>query len=194
MSETDLTFVNAALTRVGENRLTSLIDANHIASAITEANYELVVKDELSRYPWRWATTTVTLGGILAEGSETSPWSYARTLPLPIIRVMSVRYEGQAVPFEIRSSTIYTDYDDDYDILITAVWRQIETYWPPAFGELITLRMQQIFLRALGERYSEADSLEGPIKKQRADARLQDSQVHGARTGVTSPILTARYA
>lgn len=191
----DLTFINAALTRIGEQRISSLTDKESTAGTIADANYEIVVRDELSRYPWRWATQTVNLGPPLAAADDAYlPWGYSRTLSLPIIRMRSVRVAGLPLRYEVRYGTLLTDQDDTGTIEISAVVRPEETYWPPEFGELITLRMQQIFLRAIGERYSEADSLEKPIQTQRGHAHLRDAQAQSAIPGMTSPTLEARRA
>lgn len=188
----DLTFINGALTRVGSPAISSL-DEQGSGPEIANQNYENVVLDELSRYPWKWATTTVTLGPPL-DGTPAPPWLYARTLPYPTIRIRSVKTAGIGIKYEVQSDKLLADYDSSYDVIVTALWRRPEVYWPPYFGELIAMRMQQIFLRGIGERYAEAESLDRPIERQRAAARLADAQSQPPSDPWRYPTLEARVA
>lgn len=190
----DLTYINAALTRIGESQISSLAGTEGIGAQIADANYEIVVSDELGGYPWRWASRTVDLGSATLTGDTEKPWTYTRTLPLPALRVRTVMVEGQPIRFERRYDQILSMYDGDYTLIAHGTFRPDELYWEPQFGELITLRMQQVFLRAIGERYQEADALNEAIERQRARARTTDAQGAPPRDPWVSPLLVARRA
>jgi hypothetical protein len=56
----NLTFINAALTRTGNDPVTVVNDGTP-GGNIAGQNYDLLVKTALTSYPWRWATKTQTL-------------------------------------------------------------------------------------------------------------------------------------
>lgn len=193
MPATDLSLLNAALTRTGSDPIASLSDTSP-GGIIADLSYEQVVKNELSLHPYKPATKIKQLTRLDEdeEGDPPEPWTAAYQLPTDLIDIRTVMISGQTIPYAVHGDTILCDAGEADEVILHYVWRIPETAFPPWLKEGITLRMEAIFLRGIGERYREAAARDAAADDQFAKARNRDSQSQTPRAPVTSPTLAAR--
>ncbi len=191
---TDLTLINAALTRTGNDPLTSL-SGGDAAAAIANANYELIVANELSLHPWKKATKITQLARLDPEthGDPPEPWSAAYQLPSDLVDIRTVRVSGVGIDYEWHGDTIVCDAAETDEVVLHYVWRVPESWFPPWLREGITRRLEAVFLRGIGERFSEAKLRDDAAGAQFALARNRDTQAGAPpRDPWVSPMLKAR--
>jgi hypothetical protein len=116
---------NRALSKLGEQRITSLDDNTKPARAM-KARFDLLRDAELASYAWRFAVTRTTL----AASSAVPAWGYARIFPRPVddlrpLRVNNAYVDFRTVGVQIES-TGFSRYDQAYQI----IGGQIETNLP----------------------------------------------------------------
>lgn len=186
---TDLSIINAALTRTGSEAITSL-DDDVIEASIANKNYPVVVLDALSTYPWRWATKTETLA--LLSDTPASPWSYAYQLPSDAKHLRVVSVNGTPIDYEQQFNKLLCNYGTGATVIAKYIWSAPESYWPPEFAEYVTQRMEVLFLRGVGERYEEASDREKSVARQLSIAKLTDSKRRSPFDPTVSRTLEAR--
>lgn len=193
MASTNLTVINAALTRIGEAPISSLTDTS-VGAQIANENYEQIVEAHLSIYPWKRASKTAQLSRLDpdVEGEPPEPWGAAYSLPSDLTEVRAVKVGGAVIPYEISGDVILTDAAESHDVILHYVWRADEADWPPWFREGIIRTLEALFLRGIGERHREAAEREEAARDWWKLAKGRDSQSQTARQPVTSPMLTAR--
>jgi hypothetical protein len=196
MAATDLAIINAALTRTGNQTITSLDDAV-IGAQIATANYEELVKAELSANPWKSATKTEVLD-IQMDGDDPvaapDPWLYVYDLPDDLVSLRTIAVAGMPIDYAVMGSTILCNVlsDDTTDVVAHYVWRVGVALWPPWFVESVTQRLEALFLRAIGERYEEAEARDKSADMQFSVARNRDAQMQTPRDPYRSATLAAR--
>jgi hypothetical protein len=193
MATTDLTVINAAATRTGNNPVTSLSTGGLVAQ-IASNNYEDAVKTELALYPWKRATKIEQLSRLDPDvsGEPPEPWTAAYQIPSDVIDIRAVKVGGYPINYEVHSSKILCDAAESDDVIMHYVWRVPETAWPAWFKEGMTRRMEAMFLRGIGERYREAQARDEAADESFALARNRDSQSQTPRDPTISPTLQAR--
>jgi hypothetical protein len=190
---TDLTIINAALTRIGENPLTSLATST-VAAKITNENYELKVEAFLSVYPWKRASKIEQLARVDPDvhGDPPEPWTAAYQLPTDVVDIRTVKVAGRPIPYEIHGDTILCDAADTDEVILHHIWRAAEADWPPWFREGMTIEMEVIYLRGIGERYREAAARAEDAEKWWRTAKNRDAQSQTPRNPQPSSTLAAR--
>lgn len=190
---TDLAVINAALTRVGEEPITSLSSAD-IGAKIANENYELLVEGELSNYPWKRASKIEQLDRLDDDeaGDPPEPWTAAYQLPDDLVEIRTVKVGGSPIPYEVHGDTILCDAAEDDEVILHYIWRASESDWPAWFRLGIIYRCEAMFLRGIGERYREAEAADQRAEEQFAKARNRDSQSQPPRNPVASSTLAAR--
>jgi hypothetical protein len=194
MTTADLTVINAAATRTGNEPITALsTDGGPIAS-IALNNYEDLVKAELSLYPWKRATKIAQLDRLDpdVEGEPPEPWTAAYQQPTDLMEIRTVKVAGYPINYEVHGDTILCDADEADEVILHYIWRVPEADWPPWFREGVTRRMEAVFLRGVGERYREAQARDDAAQEQFALAKNRDSQSQTPRDPMISPTLAAR--
>jgi hypothetical protein len=186
----DLTFVNAALTLTGNDAITEFDGSP--GGQIAERNYANLVRSALSSYPWRWASKTATLNMIAGEVDE--PWLYGYQLPGDLKHLSVVTVNGAPIDYEVQGSVLLCNIDTGADVIAKYIWAVPEGSWPPEFGEYITMRLEAMFLRGIGERFREAEARESAAQRKLAECRNIDSKRRTSRNPMTSPTLAARGA
>ncbi|MDO8596638.1 MAG: hypothetical protein Q7R45_08440 [Sulfuricaulis sp.] len=186
---TAITFISAAATRVGQNPVTS-IGPDTIIGRVAGETYEELVRAELASYRWKWATKTVVLAAI--DGDTELPWTYVYQLPTDVMLLRTVKADGAVVDYELMGTKILTNASTDQEVIAHYTYRPVEAFWPPFFAEYITRKLEALFLRAIGERYQEADAREKMAEIQLRKAKLLDSQSQPATDPVVSTVLVAR--
>jgi hypothetical protein len=190
---TDLSIINAALTRSGNNPITSL-SSTDIGAVIANSNYEVLVEGELSNYPWKRASNTAQLARLDPDevGEPPEPWTAAYQLPEDMVDIRSVKVAGNPINYAVHGDTILCDAAEDDEVILHYVWRAAEVDWPAWFRLGMILRCEAMFLRGIGERHREADDADARANEQFAKARNRDSQSQTPRDPYTSPTLAAR--
>ena len=185
----DLTYINAAALRVGEEAITDASDGSPLGK-IASHNYELLVRAELGKHRWRFASKTVALNAI--SGTPDEPWLYAYTAPTDLMLLRTVKAGGKPIPYEQMYNKVLTDTDPDTGVIAHYAWRPPESYWPPFFGEIIIRRLEAMILRSIKERHDEAKERDTAAEVQFREARRLDSQSSTPVDPWTSPALEAR--
>jgi len=193
MATTDFGIINAALTRTGNNPITSLTDGS-LGAKIAASNYDDLVEAELANYPWKRASKIAQLDRIDADtmGDPPEPWSAAYQLPDDLVEIRTVKVAGRPIDYEVHGDKILCDAGTTDAVILHYIWRAAEADWPAWFRLGMIHRCEAMFLRGIGERYQEADDRDKAAERQFARARNRDSQSQTAREPMTSPTLEAR--
>jgi hypothetical protein len=193
MADVDLSLVNAALTRTGNDTIASLDDGS-VPATVAGENYEQVVKSELARSRFKLPSkfTQLSLIDEDEQGSPPEPWTYGYTLPTDLVKLRTIKVSGTPIPYEQVGRIVFCDFGSDDEVIAHYLWRPPESWFAPEFSEGIIRRMEAIFLRALGERYDEAALRDKAADEQFAFARASDSQAQTPTDPMVSPALRAR--
>lgn len=188
-----LDHINGALTRIGENPITSLTQGDHAAN-VAANNYEKMVEAELSRNRWRFATKFEVLSLIDADvaGDPPEPWAYSYQLPPDIMVLRTVKSGGEPIRYARMKDKVFCDVGSEAAVYAHYAYRVPEVDWPPYFAEALTIRLEAVFLRAIGERYEQAEDREKDAVKAFAVARRLDAQSQTPVNPMRSPTLEAR--
>lgn len=194
MTIADLTVINAAATRTGNEPITTIGTDGGPVAQIALNNYEDAVKTELSLYPWKRATKIVQLDRLDPDvvGEPPEPWTAAYQQPTDLLEIRTVKIAGYPINYEVHSSTILCDATDGDDVILHYVWRVPESQWPAWFREGMIRRLEAMFLRGVGERAAEAKARDAAADESFALARNRDSQSQTPRDPQISPTLAAR--
>ena len=207
MADTDLTLINAALTRSGNNPISALDGNDSVAAIVANQNYELVVKAELARSRFKLPSKFQQLSLIDEDelGEPPAPWQYGYTLPSDLVKLRTIKVNGAPIAFAQMGRIIYCDYDNTNPVIAEYLWRIPESWFAPEFALGIILRMEAVFRRAISEQHAEADERDAAADDQLRFAATSDAQAQtpqdpvlaptlNARTGVVSSTLRARRA
>lgn len=181
--------INAALTRIGNDPLTTL-EGGSPAQKIATANYEKLWKGLLAGYPWRWATKTAMLAAI--EGTVDLPWLYAYQLPTDLLHLRVVTVGGLPVEYERQSNKLLCNVDNTQDLILVYTYEVAESLWPETFAEAVIQHLEAMFLRGIGERHQEAEAREKSAKVQLQLAKREDAKSRSPRDAWVHGVLAAR--
>lgn len=163
---TDLSLINAALTRTGNDPITSLSDGT-TESEVAAQNYAEIVGQVLGGYPWRFCTTQQALNLLVERPPE--PYLYSFQLPNDVLLLRDLRQCGMPIEYRQVGQTVQTrTKPSDTDPATTAIVATMtmltpEVSWPPYVRKLVTMKLEALFLRAIGERYAEADARDAKV-------------------------------
>jgi hypothetical protein len=190
----DLTVINAAATRTGNEPITAVLTDGGPVAQIALNNYEESVKAELALYPWKRATKIATISRIDADvhGDPPAPWMAAYQMPTDLIEVRSLNVAGVTLDYEVHGDKILCDAESADEVVMHYIWRVPESQWPAWFREGMIRRWEAILLRGVGERYNQADERDKAAGESFARARNRDSQSQTPRDPMISPTLRAR--
>lgn len=181
---------NAALTRTGDDPITSFDEGTPQAAVLSE-NYDDIVNGFLSSCPWKFASRTFQLS--LHNAEVPLPWLFGYQRPPDVLALRVVEVNGYPIPWELLSDIILCNAGTDSAVIAKYTYRVDETEWPKFFRLAIIATLEPLILRAIGERYSEAESREKRAAQLQAMARNRDTQSQSARNPFRSPILAARH-
>lgn len=179
--------VNAALTRTGDDPITSF-DEGTVQAAVASANYDEIVNAILSGYPWKFASRQFELSQL--DATPDLPWTHAYQMPADVLDLRVVEAQGAPIDYEVMSDKILTLWEPP--LLAKYTYRLEEPFWPKYFRGAVIAALEPIFLRAIGERYDEAATRDKRAVNLMAIARNRDSQSQTPRQPMDSPILRAR--
>lgn len=193
MSDIDLGLINAALTRTGNEPITAL-DGSSVGAIVAEQNYETIIAAELARSRFKLPSKVQQLSLIDEDemGEPPEPWQYGYTLPSDLVKMRTIMVSGRAIPFEQVGRIIFCDFGSDNTVIAKYLWRPPESWFAPEFSEGIVRRLEATFLRAIGERYDEAEARDSAAEEQFKFARSSDSAGQTPQDPVLTPTLNAR--
>lgn len=163
---TDLSLINAALTRTGNDPITSLSDGT-TESVVAAQNYAEIVGQMLGDYPWRFCTTQQALNLLVERPPE--PYLYSFQLPNDVLLLRDLRQCGEPIEYQQVGQTVQTrTKPSDADpvgtaIVATVTFLKPEASWPHYFRKIVVIKLEALFLRAIGERYAEADARDAKV-------------------------------
>jgi hypothetical protein len=102
--------------------------------------------------------------------------------------------DGYRVDYERQFDKILCNVATSSTLLAKYTWAVPESYWPGTFAEAVTQALEAVFLRGIGERFSEGEARQKDAEATLRMAKLEDSQNNATRNPVTSPTLEARGA
>lgn len=191
----DLTVINAAATRTGNEPISTTLEGSGTpVAALALNNYEDAVKTELSLYPWKRATKIVQLARLdpAIVGEPPEPWTAAYQFPNDMMEVRTVKVGGRPINYEVHSRTVLCDAAETDEVILHYIWRVPESQWPAWFREGMIRRLEAMFLRGIGERAAEARVRDAAADESFALARNRDAQQQTPRDPTRSPTLSAR--
>lgn len=194
MADTDLSLINAALTRTGNSPISAIDGNDSVAAIVTNQNYEVVVRAELVRSRLKLPTKFQQLSLIDEDemGSPPAPWTYGYSLPSDLVKLHTIKVAGEPIPYVQMGRVIFCDFDSSQEVMVFYSWRIPESWFAPEFAEGVVRRMEAIYLRSIGERYDEAAERDAAADDQLRFAASSDSQAQTPRDPVGSPVLNAR--
>jgi hypothetical protein len=143
--------VQAALHRVGEESISSM-DEGSAAALVAASNYEGIVRAQLKRHAWTFATDTVNLTH-QAE-VELGLWTHAYVYPASVINIRWVMLGGvkqRSGDWTLQKRRVLTRLDDaGYQAVVTT--RATESEWSDDFAEAMVVRLQGLFLESLCDK------------------------------------------
>jgi hypothetical protein len=181
---------NAALTRSGDTPITSFDEGSPQAAVLSE-NYDDIVNGFLSSCPWKFASRTFQLS--LHNATVDPPWMFGYQLPPDLLALRVVEANGFPIPWELMSDVILCNVGLETPVLAKYTYRVDENDWPKFFRLAIIATLEPLILRAIGERYDEADRREKRAIALQAMARNRDTQSQTARNPFQAPIMAARH-
>jgi hypothetical protein len=166
-----LKIVNAALTRTGNNTITSFTDGSDEA-LVANSNYEEIILEELSDYPYSFSKEDAPLTIIVQPAFD--EWDYVYQLPATLIRLIRIHISGKPIEFKKKADKVFCN--EPTGVRAEYIYRADELDWSYDFRGKITARMEALFLRALSESYEAAEAREKFAQGKGIYVRNSDSQ------------------
>lgn len=182
---TPIEVVQAALHRIGEDEIVSLVDGSSAAKVAT-SNYEGIVRAYFARHAWTFATRTLDL---TYQGEvELAGWGSAYQWPAEVMNIRYVVYApnaAQTTPagrrlrsgdYTIEDGRILTRFEEEVPLQVVATVRADEGDWSADFAEAVVTRLQALFLESLCDKPQDAR-----LKERDAEAKIRDAIVRDKR-------------
>lgn len=162
---------NAALTRTGNDPITDFDDGSAEATVMA-ANYEEIIKEELSEHTWSFAKSDNDPNRLSEDAID--EWAYVYQLPTDLIRLVRVHVNGRPIPFKRKGAKLYCNEIEN--VRVEYISRPDEEEWPYDFRGKIITRLEALSLRALSEDYDKAELRENKADEKTIMSRSHDSQ------------------
>lgn len=188
MAQTGIDICNRALLRVGANRIAALDDGSAEGRACAD-EYDALVVERLSVYPWRFAADLRAL----ARRSETPPggrWSFTWQVPLDVLAIRGVSLYGRAIDYDRFGDMIVANHAED--LVADVIVRVPEARWPGYFTGALVNDLAAVLALSLDRDATLARELEGKSGRLWAQARNRDSQQQSARRLPVGRLVHAR--
>lgn len=170
---TDVEICQQALIMIGAQPINSFADQSTESTACN-ALYEDTVRDELARYPWRFATGQEQLSRL--TDAPSAVWDAAYTLPGTCLRPDTVYVNSRPVDFDRYQNKIFCNATTSDAVYLEGVYRVPEATWPPYFTMLMVLRLASALAHSIAGQVETADYLDRRAVRHAAAARAQDAQ------------------
>lgn len=190
MSTTDIDICAHALVMIGANPITSFSDGTTEATACANL-YETTVRDQLSRYRWRFASALVQLSRL--EDEPAARWDAAYQLPAEMLSLTSVYAFDQPIDFDRFEDRVFCDADESTEVYAEGIYRVAEQFWPPYFITLVEYQMASLLAHSVAAQVDTADWLDKKAVRQAAIARTLDAQARTAPKIDTTRLVRGRF-
>ena len=189
MAITSIDICARALVLIGASPITSFDDGT--TEAIVADNlYEDTVRDLLSRYRWRFASSQIQMNRLVDVPEHR--WDAAYQVPAECILVHGVYVNESPIEFDRYQDMIYCNAVDTDEVFIDYMFRADEALWPPFFVMTVILQMASVFAYSVAQQEGLADLFEKRALRQFTIARNLDSQSQTNRRLPTSRFLDVR--
>jgi len=195
---------NLALRYIGEQPIGALDEGSEAANVLTDM-FDLLYKEELRGYPWRWASTTVELAAV----TETPPdFAYVHQLPADYVQVQRLieqnsgetlydlwdelygKYVLRNQEWEIRENKLYSNWSD-----VTLKYTKLITDYSsldPTFVEAFAWRLAFAIAPSITDKQSYIDRAYQQYQITINKARGQNGQEQRRRLNISREYLGAR--
>lgn len=180
-----LTIINDALLETGNTALNFEYDGS-AEWQVADSAYRRSVQYLLSKHRWNFATTTVSLAGLLPTSpSGLAHYNKAYALPADCLHVAAVYLNGYPLTqYEIVDHRLCCAYDAG--LSVKYVRAPSPDQWPPMFIEILTMKVEAHILRGLNEDTDEARARDRRVDDELAEFRSQSDQEEGRRAVLRS--------
>lgn len=188
MALTAIALCSRALLKLGANTIASFDEGT--AEAEVAANLYPSVRDALlSSHPWNFATGQVGLARL--STSPVADYVYAFQLPGDFLRAMSagVTGRGRGLDYRIAENKLHTDADQ---VVLTYVFRPLETDFPPFFDAALIARLAAEFCAPITESTARAELLFKLAEDEFRRAKLIDGQQDTPKSIDNFPLVDVR--
>ena len=162
----------------GLRPISSFADVGRDEVVVARELYEVLVCDELSAYPWRFASGEQQL-----ENDPNPPLDrYESAWHMPVLPegmalfMENVRLSDDPVTYDIVGQRIYAHCDPTSTPIAHYQYRAEEAYWTPGFTLAMVLRCAQMFAESVTRKKSQIDGFTQSFEVQLARAKLRDAQ------------------
>lgn len=173
MTITKFDLCSQALVIIGANPIASFDDGSTEAR-VAVTLYEPTVRDELSRYRWRFSTTQQQLSRL--TDVPLTGWDAAYQLPASCLTIDTVKVNGLPIDFDRFGPYVYCDTSETDEVILEGIFRTDEADWPPYFQMLVTLALAANFAMSLAGKEQMSDLIDKRAMRQAAIARNADAQ------------------
>jgi hypothetical protein len=145
MATTKFDICSRALTRCGLNPITSFEDGTTEA-IVAGREYEDLVESALAGYRWGFAKKQVRPTRLTVTPED--EWDYYWQLPTDqMVSLHAVKVGGKPIEFDRYEDRIACDAEDG--VVIDITFRPDERYWPAYFRDLVTEKLEAVFMKAI---------------------------------------------
>lgn len=173
-----ITIINDALRGTGNNPVNVEYDGSEEWQA-AESAWRRALNFLLPRHTWNFGNTSAALAGLL----PTSPhpvYDKAFQLPGDCLLVEAAWYNGRGLSeYEILDQKFCCRYDQN--LTIKYVRAPLVDQWPPLFVELVTMKLEALFLAGLNEDTDNARAKDRQIEAMLAEVRTTLDKQEPAR-------------
>lgn len=188
MALTAIALCSRALLKIGANTIASFDEGT--AEAEVAANLYPSTRDALlSSHPWNFATGQATLAR--ETSTPVADYSYAFKLPSDFLRALSagVSSRGRGLDYRIAENRLHCDSDA---VVLTYVFRPLETDFPPFFDALLISRLSAEFCTPVTESTTRAELLFKLADEEFRRGKLIDAQQASPKSIDSFPLVDVR--
>ena len=187
MAQTDISLCSKALIKLGAQGITSFSE-NTAEAQVASQLYAPVRDALLSSYPWRFATSQISLPRLV--DIPTADYMYAYQLPNDFLRALSAGCgQGKGLDYRIYQRTLHTNAPN---VILTYLFLPKEENFPAFFDELLIAKLAAEFCLPLTESTARTEFLIKQANNIFAQAKLIDAQQSLPESIIDFPLIEVR--
>lgn len=182
MAITDIDICNKALVLIGASKISSFTEGTTESETAQEL-YDEFAQELLTQYPWNFCKTQLDLGAPVSPSNDLplTRWERAWNIPTSTLIVRTVYYADKPIDYGIMESYIFTDADEDAELIAEVTYRPSESAWPAFFRTALEFRLASMFAGSVTGKAEFVDAMGAEYEKSLARGRSADSQSVTAR-------------
>jgi hypothetical protein len=197
VTQTQLSWISAALVLCGEKPLNSLTD-NRYGAAVAAALFDMSYEEELQSNRWRFASKKAQLAQLNA--TPPNEWMYAFQLPTDMLLPIGIWGVGTDRSYDIYGDVIYTNITSNpgpinatapvltFDYLFKPAPSSVPSY----FSLLMTFKLARDMISPITESDTGVQVMTAKYNAQRARAQFADAQGRPNRPLQNNPLVQVR--